>query len=170
MSRISIPVEKFDIRRAQQEGMTIAEAAQELGISYDAARNRAYRANVKLAVQREVSFEQKALEMKPVDAVNYLLGVVHSLLMVHPDQPRFAFDLTPMQERLLAALDDHRGMVVSKESLFEAIYFDRIEDDRPESMKIVDVQVSKIRKLLPDGFGSIDCVWGVGYRLKDAGS
>ncbi len=74
--------------------------------------------------------------------------------------------LTRRQTQALAGLVKVYPRVARKEFLMDYIYGNEPEADEPE-LKIIDVFMCKIRKILePLGYG-IDTIWGVGYRLKD---
>ncbi|TCU34067.1 helix-turn-helix domain-containing protein [Rhizobium azibense] len=73
------------------------------------------------------------------------------------------FKLTSMEAKIVSALLD--GRPHSKESIYNAVYFDSMRD--PPEMKIIDVMVCKIRKkMFPFGV-KIETIWGSGYHLTD---
>lgn len=66
--------------------------------------------------------------------------------------------------RLIRVLLDNPGRVVSRNALFDSMFWDRGESGEPGS-KILDVMVCKIRKkLVPLGIG-IATHWGRGYEM-----
>jgi two-component system response regulator BaeR len=90
---------------------------------------------------------------------------------LHVDMERFAasldnhaLDLTPVELRLLAALAEKPGHVLSRDQLMDRIYPDR----RVVSDRTIDTHVrnlrNKLQKIRTQG-ELIDSVYGVGYRL-----
>lgn len=79
--------------------------------------------------------------------------------------------ITAKHFRILDALVKAQGRAVSKESLFQACYFDQPYGDDVE-IKIIDVFVCKLRKslkpLVPFGI-EIITHWGRGYEFKAPG-
>lgn len=78
-----------------------------------------------------------------------------------------AIKFTRGQGAIIAALLRANGHVVHKRGgLYAAITGDRPEVDWP-SMKVIDIQISHIRRLLRKNFGRdmmIKTIWGLGYR------
>ncbi len=86
------------------------------------------------------------------------------------DEDRFAaalrgavLDLTPVEFRLLAALGEKPGRVLSRDQLMDRIYTDR----RVVSDRTIDTHVRNLRYKIEAvaGDSTIDAVYGVGYRL-----
>lgn len=79
--------------------------------------------------------------------------------------------LSKAEARILSALVAAPGRCLSKNSLFDAIYFDRPGSEDIE-IKIIDVFVCKLRKklvpLAPAGV-AINTLWGRGYELVAPG-
>ena len=80
-----------------------------------------------------------------------------------PGQDWLAAGLTKMEARLMRALTEKPGRMVSKSALMDAMYFDRPHEAEP---KIVDVLVCKIRRKIKGGPWLIETVWGQGYRSR----
>lgn len=59
------------------------------------------------------------------------------------------------------------GKTVSRNTLFEACYFDKPEDRQPDSLRIVDVLALKVRKAIAGATVELQLDWGVGYRLVE---
>jgi DNA-binding winged helix-turn-helix (wHTH) protein len=74
-----------------------------------------------------------------------------------------SLNLTKNQRALMSALWRQRGKVVSRDSLMTLIYAD--DPEAPDSDKILDVMVSKIRKRLPPSV-ALTTVHGSGFRLE----
>ena len=109
-------------------------------------------------------------DMKPIDAVEYLLGIVEGGTWVtdgvHHDIDEWGVDLTGTMRRILIALYD-KGSLVSHGALYDAVYFDRADADDLPDLKIITVYISKMRPRLPKHV-SIETVWGRGFRLEVA--
>lgn len=75
-------------------------------------------------------------------------------------------DLTPLEFKLLKALAEHAGMVLSREQLLERVWgYDYYGEDR-----VVDVHIGRIRQKLeadPANPTFLVTVRGVGYRFED---
>ena len=74
-----------------------------------------------------------------------------------------AIILTPNQAIILDALVTAYPKEVSREFLMSKLYV--IEADEPE-IKIIDVFICKLRKLLVGTNYKINSIWGRGYRLS----
>jgi two-component system response regulator BaeR len=73
--------------------------------------------------------------------------------------------LTPVEFRLLRALTERPGRVLSRQQLLDALYLDhRVVSDRT-----VDSHVKNLRRKLADvrpGFDPVQSVYGVGYKYE----
>lgn len=76
-----------------------------------------------------------------------------------------ALGLAPADSRVLLQLMRRSPVAVSRANLFEISSRDGI--DRDASLKIVDVYISRIRKIV--GYNSVQTVWAYGYRLTTDG-
>jgi two-component system response regulator BaeR len=75
-----------------------------------------------------------------------------------------ALDLTPIEFRLLKALADARGRVLSRDKLLDHVH----ADQRPVTDRAVDSHVKNLRRKLDTASGGqelIRSIYGVGYRL-----
>jgi DNA-binding response OmpR family regulator len=63
-------------------------------------------------------------------------------------------------------LYQNRGRVVLREQLHDTLYWEKSSDEDPD-MKIIDVQISHLRKLLKPLGIAIETQWGRGYRLVE---
>ncbi|UXI66305.1 response regulator [Tahibacter amnicola] len=73
-------------------------------------------------------------------------------------------DLTPVEFRLLRALGQHPGRVLSRAQLLDAIYV----DDRAVSDRTIDSHIKNLRRKISDVSGGddpLESVYGVGYKL-----
>ncbi len=73
-------------------------------------------------------------------------------------------DLTPSEFGILLALANRPGAAVSRRTLVE----DVLDADRQGTERTLDVHVSRLRRKLGRE-GMIETVWGIGYRLRQAG-
>lgn len=150
-----------------EAGYTIREISKELGISYEGARNAISRRGLKAKPEIN-NYKTIHKSMSKDDAIQYLLDCVEVLEGVGSikiARNRWGFHVTIMQARILHTLEARSPSIISKTSLYDAMYFDVLHDDPPEP-KIVDVQVCKIRKAMPESFGKIHTAWGEGYWLE----
>lgn len=115
---------------------------------------------------RFTSHRDAVQDMKTLDAVEYLLGVIENANMDNCHSLTVEMNLhgfTPQEAILLNALIRANEAVCNREHLMDAICCGRREQDLPLD-KIIDVRICGIRKKLPEGF-SIQNVRSVGYRL-----
>lgn len=109
-------------------------------------------------------------DMKPLDAVDYLLGIIELNAPALTDVS--ASDivgvwLRPIQGRIVATLLAANGGVVSKGRIFDAIYCDVVSADDLPDIKTLDMHVCLTRKRLKGSRFSINTHWGVGYSLAE---
>jgi len=153
---------------AVQNNATWAEVAKDVGApTENAARIAAARR------ARDGSFthiRNTALNLPPLDAVEYLLDTLETLALVSLTKPHVADKIAPTvtyyERRVLIALIDARAAdgVLNKDSLYNAVYFDK-PDCGARDIKSVDVFICKLRKKLKRG--KIETIWGEGYRFVD---
>lgn len=153
----------YTIQDAAGDGLTLREASDMLGISYAAARGRARRAGVKLVQESFPNARDAVQDMRPTEAVEYLLSIVEELTGYAPDQER-EFGMTPMEYALLSVLRTRPGRVVTKEHLWSHLYHAMHTDERPE-IRVLSVHVCKLRKKLPASVGTIRTAWGQGWMF-----
>lgn len=117
------------------------------------------------------SIQDRAYQMPPQEAVDYLCGVVESLAEALKLEEGDEFDapceLKMYERRLLAFLAERPGRIVPQQQLFAAMYWDRHTDEMP-ALKLVQVYVSRLRKKLPPTYGTIETVWYQGYIFTPA--
>jgi DNA-binding response OmpR family regulator len=75
------------------------------------------------------------------------------------------FDIPRTSAQILMCLAEGNGQIVSRQSIRNRLYGDRV-DGGPVT-KIIDVYISKLKPKLPPG--SIKLAWGIGYRLTETG-
>jgi two-component system OmpR family response regulator len=96
--------------------------------------------------------------------------IEHAGLVMLPERHECSYDGHPLEFTvtefgLLKSLLKHPGRVFSREALVRQAY----GDDHYISDRTVDSHVRRVRKKLAQvGADSIETVYGVGYRLKDA--
>lgn len=75
------------------------------------------------------------------------------------------YGLTPTERKIFNQLATQRNKTFSRESLFNALYFDREEAE----IKIIDVLICKIRNklVMHDAPFWVETIWSTGYRLVD---
>lgn len=95
---------------------------------------------------------------KQLEYALYLLDELSGAPEVKSAWLRRIWNLTPMQCKILCALNAAHPHIVTKEGLFASLATDA------EELKMVDVYIHKIRKNAPY---KIETVWGVGYRLSE---
>lgn len=151
-----------------RDGLTIHEIAQEMGISYDAARFALRRRGLKAKPETALDHSDRIQRMTQAEAVDYLLGVVDRLLgaKTSPDPlaSGWAGALTKSERRVLRCLMATPGCTVSKQAIYDALYYDCLDGE--QILKIVDVFVCKLRRKMPGHAGRIVTVWGLGYTYQ----
>jgi|WetSurMetagenome_2_1015567.scaffolds.fasta_scaffold20730_2 two-component system, OmpR family, phosphate regulon response regulator PhoB len=75
-----------------------------------------------------------------------------------------AFDLTPMEFKLLEMLLRHPGRVYSRGQILSTLW----PDDRAVEDRAVDVHIARLRDKMGRSARQVETVRGLGYRLKDA--
>jgi len=78
--------------------------------------------------------------------------------------PSGAFDLTPMEFRLLEMLLRHPGRVYTRGQVLSSLW----PDDRAVEDRAVDVHIARLRDKMGASGKAIETVRGVGYRIKDS--
>jgi two-component system, OmpR family, phosphate regulon response regulator PhoB len=74
-----------------------------------------------------------------------------------------AFDLTPMEFKLLEMLLRHPGRVYSRGQILSTLW----PDDRAVEDRAVDVHIARLRDKMGRSARQVETVRGLGYRLKD---
>lgn len=153
-----------ELTQAASEGLTIQEAADVLGKSYTAINRR----SIEMAAERGLSPQERAERLPPLEAVDYLLGVVEALqeaLGVPSSEPQY--DMQHQEWRLFRILRKHPGRLFNTQAIMCALYHDRHPDEWPTDHN-VKVYISKIRKKLPADVGRIETVFKSGWRFVPA--
>lgn len=97
------------------------------------------------------------------ERVEYLEAENHQLKLALREEvpPIPGIELTASERTVLGALLARDP--ASKDAVYNALYFDRIDD--PPAEKITDVLVCKLRKKLTRKGIEVETVWGTGWRL-----
>lgn len=95
------------------------------------------------------------------DRVREMLAQAHAAIKEADAMLPTWWKLTPQQEQMMRCLI--RRPVATKEMIYISMYSDRAEADWGDP-KIIDVQICKIKKVLPPDI--IEGVWGRGYKLS----
>lgn len=146
---------------------SIQDVAAETGCKPDDIRSAYRRRGLRLTPDREKSIRNRALEMKPLDAVEYLLGVIEQVSWACPELPHETdcVDLALTPRKVLRALYDADGKTLSREALHNVICAGKSAGEIP-GIKIIDIFVFKIRAALKGHPWRIVTIWGQGYRLE----
>lgn len=150
--------------------MTLAQAAEELELSKNAVRSMMERRGLRCRSESQQTARDYVQDMQPLDAIDYLIGVIEALTSADSDESHPVYDLplTRSERRLVKLLMDRPNQPVRKKVIYDCIYHDRPDYDELPLQKIIDVFVSKIRKKLPPEHGQIETIWGEGYRWVPA--
>jgi DNA-binding response OmpR family regulator len=108
-------------------------------------------------------------DMKPLDAVDYLLGVVEaqtSLTVVSPHTvDQWPFHYSQSERGILVALHMRVGITVRNSTLETAMHA-HLEGSKAENtLAILKVHICRLRKKIPENV-KIRAVWGAGYRME----
>lgn len=107
--------------------------------------------------------DQASLELN-LDRLQAFIEPFLAEIKVNPFEK---FKLSPVQERMAMALFQKGGGCVSKDTLLNAMYFDKLNHE--PHFKTVEVFICHLRKKLYPEY-RIETVWGRGYRMtQDAG-
>jgi len=90
-------------------------------------------------------------------------------LTIYPDQNcvqsgEHTVRITPTQIRLLCALVQNTGALLSREWMQKNVF-----DDAPISPRSIDAHIAKLKKLVPALKTEIVCIYGKGYVFKSDG-
>jgi len=117
-------------------------------------------ARIKAVLRRPQQNTAMPTQANTVEAGSLVVDIARYLVTVG-DAP---VQLTRTEFRLLAALAERQGWVLSREQLADAIR--KEDEDRDVSTRAIDVHIVNMRKKLGTAAELIETVRGVGYRLK----
>ena len=160
-------VSKENLEWATQHGFSCAQLADLLGVSHSYVIRAEKQYNIKLhRGNRARTYRYFIQDMKAPEAIEFLLECL-DLATFRDRIPEYSI-IGPYDgpiNRCYRRLVQSAGRSLSKNELYNAMYFDRSESELP-TMKIVDVMIHKIRKKLPP-HQQIQTIWGWGYRMID---
>lgn len=160
-----------DLEYANAEGLNKTELAREVGCTRSSVMRAEEKFGVSILTPRNApnDYRKCVKDMKANEAVEYLLDCIDVLLSVDapPENQELitSLGLTGQQGRIFLSLAQSVGKIVTKNAIYDAMFFDRPVGDWPD-LKIVDVQICKLRQKLPPKY-RIETIWGVGYRLHE---
>ncbi len=106
--------------------------------------------------------------MNPVDAVDYLLGMIGDLMPAvlgeGHETDNWNVPVNPSERLILAALVDAAPRWLSYDQL-SMIIAHQGDPDKPAMKGLVKVHVCRIRQKMGDSHGRIETMWGRGYRF-----
>jgi hypothetical protein len=153
-----------------REGLTAAQIAEELDTTQHNVRLLSYKHGLKIPNGKHpvYSVRELAKDMKPLDAVEYLLGVIEQLeeikFVAPVERNAWGVHWRPQEARVLGALMATPNNMVSHESLYNALTYDRVDADELPHTNLLKVIVSHIRRKLPEEKGTVVLIWGQGYK------
>ena len=114
-------------------------------------------------MKRSDHLRQIINDMKQMDAIEFLLQILDR------DDEALSLDdlgisLTNTEHKLFSYLVASEGKTVTKDQLYDALYTMRASGELPIP-KVVDVYVSRLRKVLRNTDYVIETMHGRGYRL-----
>lgn len=115
----------------------------------------------------EIDHRAAVQDMRPLDAVDYLLDVIEAIAPPASHTAQWDFDgvhLTRSQKKILRAIAAGRGAIVTRDQVYAALVADRRECDWP-TYKSVEVQLCFMRRRLAGSPVRIETVFGQGYRI-----
>ncbi|MCA1775704.1 MAG: winged helix-turn-helix domain-containing protein [Loktanella sp.] len=158
-----------DDLRARAATSTIREISDDLDIPYDSVRAMLNRRNIRARREAEKSLLDKADEMPPKEARDFLMQVVSAmfaLTLPNAEHPVYEIPgLAPVERAILARLMDGGGRTVPVAALVAAA---SVASKHFETMDrcCLRVHISHLRKKLPPQIGRIVVTYGEGYRLE----
>ena len=156
-------------------GHSLTEAASVLGLSVDsvrAAKNRLGIDGFQHHVLRDTDIKTQLAGLTDREAIEFLLEVISQMrtaMKVVDTDLAEQFGLSFLENRLLCILMRSEGRVVSKESIYNGLYYDR-DPNRLPQIGTISVHAHKLRQKLPPGFGRIDTVHKFGWRFSRTGT
>lgn len=156
------------LQDAARDGETPWSLARRAGVADIGIRRAEKRHGIRLNREREKPRDYRAAvqDMKPLDAVEYLLEVIAQISNAPP--PAWVFPgvhLSKGERKLLFALAEARGRVLTKAALMSAYMAGREADDEPE-LKLIDVMICHLRRKLAGTGIEIVTAWGVGWSIS----
>ncbi|QDP67007.1 MAG: hypothetical protein Unbinned3138contig1000_49 [Prokaryotic dsDNA virus sp.] len=166
-----MPSKYSDIRDLDTANMTIHDIADHYGVTYKVANQAVWRHNVPYSSGHAPSIRSRVADMKPTDAVEYLLQCLEDMSEIltgststHPvdDLP---VKFGPKERRAMAVLWDAEGLLVSHQNLFKAYNFGDFDKSDMDSL---NSRIKGMRRKLPEDMKIVN-VTGEGFRLTRPG-
>jgi DNA-binding response OmpR family regulator len=162
-------ITEADLRAAQRDGQSQAEAARRFGVSHNTVLRAEARHGIHLERRRErqpwTTHKDVVAEMRPAEAVEYLLEVIARLQ--DPIKPVWVWrgvHMPPKQKLILRCLAEAKGAVVPREAIMRAYMAGSAGDIGPD-MKVLDVQICRMRPVVAPHGIEIITVHSEGYAL-----
>lgn len=141
-----------DLRAFRAEGLHLSAAARVAGVSRQSVVRAERRCGVVLTRRQpgwilRIDHREAVQDMKPMEAVEYLLDVLESIIAPVDLETAWAWPgqhMTPQEKRALRVLALAR-LPVSRETLFAALNADRAGAPMEGDGKIVDVVLCRVR-------------------------
>lgn len=160
-------IQKEDLIGAVSDRMNSTVFAREHGLRLGTVTDAERRLGVSLPRgNSERTLRERVGDMRPLDAVEYLLDLVESFSPALEDVWSLSVPgcrFTKYEGLLFLHLFRAAPRIETRARIMDALYAGRCGDEPDE--KVVDVFICKLRKKLKDTGLRIESVWGVGYRL-----
>lgn len=154
---------------ARADGLSQTELAAQMGVTSSCIRKWEKAIGVRLPRKPSGtgrSHRDVVRDMKPLEAVEYLLEVIESMRRVTADDWVFSgVHFTASERRLLRAIAEAAPRVLTRDGAMDALMEPRAGDDAPEA-KIIDVHICKIRRKLRGQPVRIVTHWGLGWTIE----
>lgn len=149
-----------------KEGLTRRQIAEETGNTIQAVRALGERAGVKFKREIDVTYADRVKDMKPLEAVDYLLAILATFTTKYNTcfEEDYGFKLGGTKALLFRCLHEKTGRSVSHAELFSVLYNSRLGE--LPSQQVLKSHVAHLRRAIPDRY-TIANVWGHGYKLLE---
>ena len=121
-------------------------------------------AHVEAAIRRETAYRKRQSKSKPL----YVRDLVVDLAGCELTRNGAVIPLSPTEFRLIRALAENAGRVLSRDQLLDSVWETRAED---VYSRTVDVHIGRLRRKIEDDIRQpsyIVTVAGMGYKLRDS--
>lgn len=166
-------VDAAQMEEFAERGLHLAAAARAAGVSADAIRRAEGRHGVSLRriapghVLR-VDHREVVQDLKPMDAVEYLLDVLEAIIAPVSADVAWEFPgttMTPQEKRVLRVIALSR-VPVNRETLYGALNGDRVAHPMEGNGKIVDVVLCRVRAKVAQFGVRIVNRHGIGWSVE----
>lgn len=166
-------IERETLERAREAGLSPFQLATQLAVHHTTVLRAEKQEGVMLerslrrgGKQRLPSHREIVQDMKLLDAVEYLLGVIEDAIPPEHVVSAWKFagvHFTLAEKRIIQALANAGGRVVSKEAMLDAA---TMENGDPPDILIINVYICKIRRKAKNLPFQIITHWGLGYSIE----